>query len=158
MDNERRISRRDWFRLGNSPANPAASQDKLTQTIGNQSPGLQPVPHPVNHDGMDLSELPPMCEALLTGDQVQHLISDIQALASNVLLMQRSPRSKTASASRATTTEQLSAARDALLEGSAPRIQIRYQWQDTHWIDTLENRGGEYRLVRIAHMAETPSS
>jgi hypothetical protein len=158
MDNERKISRRDWFRLSKLHVDPAANQARLRQSIGNQSPDLQAVPHPVNHDGMDLSELPPMCEAILTADQVQQLISDIQALASNVLLMQRSPSCKTASASRATTTEQLRNARDALLEGSVPRVQIRYQWQETHWIDTLENRSGKYRLVRIAHRADTPSS
>lgn len=138
------MTRRDWFRLRPKPQAPG-------KRIGQQAPDLQAIPQPVNHDGMDLSELPPMREAMLAADQIRELFTDIQALATNILLMQRSPRAQQATASRATTSQQLTTARDALLNGAVPRVQLRYRWADADWIDTLENRGDTFRLVRITH-------
>ncbi|MBL9082678.1 MAG: hypothetical protein JNK76_12770 [Planctomycetales bacterium] len=140
------ITRRDWFRL-------SAKSKTDGRRIGQQSPGLQAIPQPVNHDGIDLSELPPMREALLSPEQIRELFADIETHAVDILLMQRSPGAARASASRATTTGQLAAARDSLLAGTVPRIQLRYRWDNTDWIDTLENRDTEFRLVRIAHRA-----
>jgi len=151
MSDDNRISRRDWFRLKATQVETPNEAQRHAQAIGERTPGLEPIPHPENHDGMDLSELPPMREALLSPDEVQQLFADIDSLASNILLMQRSTAARRATASRATTHGQLIAARDALLGGDIARVQIRYQWQGDHWIDTLENRDGEYRLVRIAH-------
>lgn len=123
------------------------------QAIGKGSSGLKPIADPVNHDGMDLSELPPVREAELSIEQVEQLFADIEAMASNILLMQRSSRSQRADASRVTTHWQFVCAKGSLLSGSVPRVQIRYLWQDTHWIDTLENRGCSFRLVRVAHLS-----
>jgi len=119
--------------------------------MGETSHGLQPIEHPVNHDGMDLTELPPMREAMLSVEQVQQLFADIEALASEILLMQRSPRSQRATSARVSTAEQLRTAKDALLSSTLPRVQIRYHWQAMNWIDTLERRDDGVRLIRIAH-------
>ncbi len=157
MADGNRMSRRDWFRLRprQKEQNVEASRN-MPNSVGGAAMGeapdvLQAVAHPVNHDGMDLSELPPMREALLTEEQVRQLFSDIESLASEILLMQRSARSQQATASRATTAEQLRTAQESLLSGNVPRVQIRYHWQDSNWIDTLEARDRGIRLVRIAH-------
>ena len=162
MSDDNKMSRRDWFRLRprHTESNDAASGG--TVNVGGQSMGeapdvLQTVAHPVNHDGMDLAELPPMREALLSEEQVRQLFSDIDSLASDILLMQRSARSQRATASKATTAEQLRTAQESLLSGNVPRVQIRYHWQEANWIDTLEARDDGVRLVRISHNKPTLS-
>ena len=151
MSDAKKMSRRDWFRLARRAktdgANPSADN-----SMGDRADGLEPIERPVNHDGMDLSQLPPLREASLTADQVNQLFADIQELASDILLMQRSTRSPRATASRATTVEQLHSAREAILNGTIPRLQIRYRWEAANWIDTLQSNGEEFRLVRIQHV------
>lgn len=151
MADRDRMSRRDWFRLRPRRKAMADQADFTNQVMGKAPDALQAMAHPINHDGMDLSELPPMREALLSEVQVRQLFSDIESLGSDILLMQRSVRSQRASASTATSTEQLRTAQDALLSGTVPRVQIRYSWEETNWIDTLELRDDGVRLVRIAH-------
>ncbi len=156
MADGNRMSRREWFRLRPRHTDQDAAVSRNTANNDSTAMGeapdvLQTVAHPVNHDGMDLSELPPMREALLTKEQVRQLFSDIESLASDILLMQRSASSQQASVSRATTAEQLRTAQESLLSGNVPRVQIRYLWQETNWIDTLEAREQDVRLVRIAH-------
>lgn len=162
MSDNNKMSRRDWFRLRprhDKPESPPseALADASTDgdcSMGEAPNGLQPIAQPENHDGMDLSELPPMREALLSEEQVRQLFNDIAAHASNVLLMQRSARSRraTASAASTATTEQLTTACESVVSGNVPRIQIRYDWQAANWIDTLERREDGFRLVRITHM------
>lgn len=163
MADDSKMSRRDWFRLrprrpdSDTPTNVTASESlseppiATEHSMGEAPNGLQPIAQPDNHDGMNLSELPPMREALLSEVQVRQLFSDIEALASDVLLMQRSARSQRATASKATTAEQLRTAQDTLLSGTVPRLQIRYHWQEANWIDTLERRDEGVRLIRIVH-------
>ena len=141
MHEPKKVSRRDWFRLHlpGGAARPACDRDPA---VGEEACGLQSIEHPPNHDGMDLDELPPMREAVLGRDQVHELFADVEAHATEVLLMQRRG---------APTSQSLSVARSALLGGDLPRIQIRYRWQGSLWIDTLESRPDGYRLVRIAH-------
>lgn len=156
-----RTSRRDWFRLQprRTPSIDTESDDTVSApgpAMGEAPDRLQEIAHPVNHDDMDLSELPPMREARLSEQQVRQLFSDIESLGSDILLMQRSSRAQRVSASRATastatTAEQLRTAQDSLLSGKVPRVQIRYQWQEANWIDTLELRDDGVRLVRISH-------
>lgn len=160
-----KLSRRDWFRLrprrseADTPADITATEaprQTLSATehaMGESSHGLQPIAHPENHDSMNLSELPPMREALLSEEQVRQLFADIEALASDIRLMQRSARSlrATATASKATTAEQLRIAQETFLSGTVPRLQIRYHWQAANWIDTLERRDNGVRLIRITH-------
>lgn len=156
-----KMSRRNWFRLQprRTPSNETESDDTVnapSRTMGEAPDRLQAIATPVNHDGMDLFELPSMREALLSGEQVRQLFSDIETLGSDILLMQRSSRAQRASASRATaskptTAEQLRTAQDSLLSGKLPRVQIRYHWQEANWIDTLEVRDDAVRLVRISH-------
>jgi hypothetical protein len=151
MTTERKMSRREWFRLSTPRTEPSNKGDSTNSSMGETSPALKAIEHPVNHDGMDLSELPPMREALLNEAEVQDLFSDIAAFGSDVLLMQRSARSPRAAASKATTAEQLRAVQDSFLSGAVPRLQIRYHWQQQNWIDTLERREDGFRLIRIAH-------
>ncbi len=163
MADGNKMSRRDWFQLrprrveSDTPIDVATSEAPSEPPIatkhfmGEAPNGLQPIAHPENHDGMNLSELPPMREALLSEEQVRQLFSDIEALASDVFLMQRSARSQRATASVATTVEQLRTAQESLLSGTVPRVQIRYHWQAANWIDTLERREDGVRLIRITH-------
>ena len=156
MADDQKMSRRDWSRLRprrteSIEKRPDEAVDAPRHTMGESPNGLQAVAHPVNHDGMDLAELPPMREALLSVEQVRQLFSDIELLGSDVLLMQRSARSQRAAGSKVTTDEQLRMAQTTLLSGDVPRVQIRYHWQEANWIDTLERRDDGVRLVRIAH-------
>lgn len=159
MSDNARISRRDWFRLrpvrrvdeplpGNAMV---ASPTQPAHSMGQTQEALQPVNLPENHGGIDLAELPPMREMMLSEEQVRQLFADIVSQASEVLLMQRLPHAQSASAPTLSTPEQLSAAQVSLLSGSVPRLQIRYHWQEVNWIDTLERRAEGVRLVRIKH-------
>lgn len=159
MSDPNTMSRRDWFRLlpqssgSKRPADSAAgsAEAAVTPSMGATPQGLQAIPHPENHHGMNLADLPPMREAVLSEEQVRQLFADIEALASDVLLMQRLPGSTRAAVSTASSAEQLRAAQQSLLTGAIARCQIRYGWEGTHWIDTLERRDTGVRLVRIAH-------
>lgn len=159
MTDSPKLSRRDWFRLRtNAPSDQPtqATRTRATGTepnsMGETQNGLQSIALPENHDGLDLSTLPPMREALLSPDQVRQLFADIEQLATDVLLMQRaSSRGARATASKATSAAELSTAKEAVLSGSVTRLQIRYRWQDAAWIDTLEFRPDGFRLVRISH-------
>ena len=152
MSDAKKMSRRDWFRLARR-SNTDGANPSADNSMGDRADGLEPIDRPVNHDGMDLSQLPPMREATLTAEQVKQLFADIEALASDILLMQRSVRSSRATALRATTVDQLHSAKDAILRGTIPRLQIRYHWEAANWIDTLQSDGGEFRLIRIQHIA-----
>jgi hypothetical protein len=158
MSDSNRMSRRDWFRLLPSRAgsmSPTDNEVGASQAADEHSaarpPGLQAIPHPENHDGMNLAALPPMCEAVLSEEQVRQLFADLEAVASDVHLMQRLAGAARATPSAASSAEQLHAAQQSLLTGAIARCQIRYQWQGIHWIDTLERRDAGVRLVRIAH-------
>jgi len=160
MSDSVKVSRRAWFRLRSpEPINetqrtpePLPPEERAT-AVGQTAVGLSEVAHPPNHDGMDLSELPPMREALLSGEQVSELFSDIEQLGTDILLMQRSSREARANVANADTSRNLQIAKAALLSGTITRIQIRYRWQDTLWIDTLESKPDGYRIIRIAHVS-----
>ena len=149
MSDSEKLSRRDWFRLRHSKPKPPI--EKREAFVGQTAIGLTPVEHPENHDGMDLSELPPMRESILTAEQVNDLFSDIAELAVDVMVMRRSRATSHASASRAESSKSLTIAKRSLLSGELPRVQIRYRWQDSLWIDTVESRPDGYRIIRIAH-------
>lgn len=159
MSDSHRMSRRDWFRLlpqRSEPTKPAAGpanspEAAVAPAMGTTPHGLQAIPHPQNHDGMNLEDLPPMREAFLSEEQVRQLFADIEAFASEITLMQRLPGSARATPSATSVTEQLGTAQQRLLVGAIARVQIRYRWDDRHWIDTLERRDSGIRLVRIAH-------
>jgi hypothetical protein len=153
MSDSPKLSRRDWFRL--RPATAKQQSDSASRSsevsIGQEARGLKPIAHPENHDGLDLSQLPPMREAVLRAEDVRQLFTDIESLATDVLLMQRTSRTANATASRVHTSESLNAAKNALLSGGIRRVQLRYRWENTSWIDTLETQPVGFRLVRIAH-------
>lgn len=153
-----KMSRRAWFRLRpptqQEPPAPAAAIEPIRDpAVGQQTIGLAPVEQPPNHDGMDMSELPPMREAILSKEQVDELFADIEGLGTDVLLMQRRTAAARdrATASPANTANNLQIARTSLLSGKIPRVQIRYRWQDSLWIDTLEAKPEGFRIIRIAH-------
>ena len=135
-------SRRDWFRL-RSPTTPPTQQPQL----GAESrAGLRSIEEPVNHGGLELTELPPMHEAILDEQQVTELFHDIERFASAVQLIARSAADHAPDHSA-----RLSTACKRLLSGSVQKLQVRYQWQDAHWIDTLQRQAVGFRLVRIRH-------
>lgn len=156
MPENTRMSRRDWFRL--SPTRddmktpvinaPAPTREPI---IGHGQEALRPVTVPENHGGINLSELPPMRESQLTKEQVQQLFSDIDLLASDVLLMQRLPNAQRTSANAVASADQLKTTMISLVAGTIARVQIRYRWEESNWIDTLERSDNGFRLVRIQH-------
>lgn len=163
MSENARMSRRDWFRL--KPHRSEAETPSESTPVVNRKPvmgqsqeALQPVAFPENHGGVNLSELPPMCEGLLSEEQVRQLFSDIESLASAVLLMQRLPNAQRATTPGFSTSQQLHAAQINLLSGLIPRVQIRYHWEAVNWIDTLERRENRIRLVRIKHSPASANS
>ena len=158
MSDSTKMSRRAWFRLRPpepetepQPTLESPPEKSRTASVGQTAVGLADIAHPPNHDGMDLAELPPMREALLLAEQVSELFADIEQLGTEILLMQRASRDARANVSNADTARNLQIARTALLSGAIARIQIRYRWQDTLWIDTLESKPEGYRIIRIAH-------
>lgn len=150
MSDSETESRRDSFRL-RLHRRDAATASHREASVGEQAVGFNPVAHPPNHDGMNLADLPPMREALLSREQVEEVFSDIEQLATDVLLMQRSSRTAQASVSQADRSHNLQVAKTSLLSGSLARVQIRYRWQGALWIDTLEAKPGGFRIVRITH-------
>lgn len=158
------ISRRDWFRLRLSPSASSPSDSALDDsdegsgarsTPSNPTPlaptPLAPVPEPPNHDGMDLSQLPPMREALLEASQLDELASDIQTYGQQIQLLHRGLADSKPNQTPMPSSEQISWAISCLQSGQIQRLQIRYRWNSALWIDTLENRSGSFRLVRIQH-------
>jgi hypothetical protein len=133
-----------------APPNQSSDGDS-SERVCESANGLKPIQQPPNHDGMDLSKLPPMREAILSNEQVIQLLDDIQQLGTDVLLMQRPTSAKRADASKVESSQQLAIARTALLCGEIPRVQIRYRWQNQQWIDTLKSTEDGYHIVRIAH-------
>ncbi len=143
-------TRRDWFRLRLPRENRMLGESNNSANTH----AMQTIAHPPNHDGMDLSQLPPMREALLTGEQVANLFTDVGILATEVQLMQRSQGSAKATAAQAQTIEQLELARNALMSGVIPRLQVRYRWLNALWIDTLTSSSEGFKLIRIQHTSK----
>lgn len=163
MTDSFKISRRDWFRLKLPLTNQGKAQeenqiaDRPAPLVGSgPATGLQPIEHPPNHDGMNLADLPPMRAAVLSTDEVAALFADIGQFGSDVQLMQRANDSSRATATTAKMGEQLELAKLALVTGTVPRLQIRYRWDGSLWIDTLKTQPDGFHLVRILH-AGSPS-
>ena len=135
MSDSHRMSRRDWFRLlprgaESETATDTAARAPVPAAVHSMGPaphGLQAIPHPQNHDGMNLADLPPMREAVLSEEQVRQLFADIEAFASEILLMQRLASTARATASATSATEQLRTTQQSLLAGAIARVQIRYR-------------------------------
>ncbi len=138
-DNPRQMSRRDWFRL----RAPYVSKESLGTE---PQKSLQPIDEPPNYDGMDLSELPPIHEAMISADDVKALFADIKHCAKDVQLIARG--AKQAGPDQSGSLEEIG---EALLSGRVKKMQVRYVWQSSRWIDTLEQQPNGFRLVRIAH-------
>jgi hypothetical protein len=134
------MNRREWFRL---------RIPKEANQLPN-APRLRPMELPPNNDGMDLNALPPMCEALISREEVRVLFSDLADHAENIQLFHKERNSR-GDQHVGSNSERLHIASSALLQGLTARIQIRYSWNGAHWIDTLEAKEAGYRLVRIEH-------
>ncbi len=141
------LSRRDWFRLRSPALKPATGPSTSQQRLGTEPPaGFQSIDEPVNHGGVDLSSLPPMHEATLNAQEVAALLDDLEQFATAVQLIARRDGGDAPDHSA-----QLGSAGKQLLSGNVQKLQIRYQWQNAHWIDTLQKQPGGFRLVRIRH-------
>lgn len=149
MSDAGRMTRRDWYLLGPN----RATGDNVSELDGAAQRGLQPIAQPINHDGLDLSELPPMREAMLSVDQIKQLFRDLNEHATDIVLMRRTLQSSRAQAAPVATPNDLQLACEALLGGQVPRVQIRYKFAGADWIDTVERRESVFRLVRIVHTA-----
>ncbi len=136
------ISRRDWFRL----RKPSFNTDRPFNLGEHDQTGLQPIEEPVNHGQVNLASLPPMHEATLNKEDVSSLFADIGKHALHITLIARRT-----SGDKNDQSGQLAAACEQLLHGSVSRVQIRYEWENTKWIDTLERKPDGFRLVRIQH-------
>ncbi len=147
MNEPRKLSRREWFRL-NAPHQNKSLGDVLPTTRNIPLQTTEQPPHP---DGFSLAQLPPMLEAVLTLPDLDSLLADIDQLASDVTLLQRANHSGYDSSTVPNASHRFKLARTALVSGQTNRIQIRYHWQGKFWIDTLEKQDCGFRLVRIAH-------
>ena len=87
-------------------------------------------------------ELPPIREAFLTPRSLDALFADLAQYTRNVRLTM---------SAKSTTPVALATAHEQLASGQITKLQIRYEWEQTSWIDTLERRGSGFRLVRIQH-------
>ena len=149
------LSRRDWFRLSRSRSTSSevntpkeTSRPKDEARLGDQSSnGMNPVSEPVNHGGINLSDLPPMREAILGVAEIEALFADLSRFASNVQLIARR-RNAGADGDHS---PRLAEACERLVSGDVRKMQVRYEWQDARWIDTFELQDGGIRLVRIQH-------
>jgi len=139
-DQQPEMTRRNWFRL----TKPVVPQDKLG--VERQA-GMQSIEEPVNHGGVDLASLPPMHEATLDSKEVASLFADLKRHATAVQLIARRAAGNSPDQSA-----DLSSACDQLLGGKVRKLQIRYEWQNARWIDTLECLPNGFRLVRIQHV------
>ena len=140
------VSRRDWFRLKPpTPKPPTPNHDSLGREA---STDLQDVPTPDHSHEPTLTDLPPIHEAILGSEQLQELFADIEHHGSNIQLMVRGA-SRSSAKSSASSVDALRSACKQLLAGTAVKLQIRYAWQQANWIDTIENKSGQYRLVRM---------
>ena len=153
MNHPQQPSRRDWFRLRPRPSNPT--------TLGagrptDQANGFQTIDLPSDEGPLDPNDLPPMREAFLTNGQVANLFTDIESAATDVLLMQRRSARATVQTEHSLFVR-MQHAKNALLTGQMPRVQIRYRWNDANWIDTLEATDNQFRLVRISHPGDAGS-
>ena len=107
---------------------------------------MQPISKPPNHDGLDMSELPPVHQAELSKEELIALFADVEQCATNIeIIGQRSaPGQVDANA-------YLQTLLDKLLRGEVEKTQIRYAWRSIRWIDTIQLSANRYRLVRIGH-------
>ena len=150
MSDSPKLTRRDWFRLS-KPTRDNLMGDECTLNassaeVGN---GLQAIEHPPNHDGMNLEDLPPLREAMLTEADVAALFDDIRTHGTEVQLMQkRGARNSHASVN---SDSSLQVAKRLFLSGEVQRLQVRYRWNALLWIDTLVRQAAGTRLVRVSH-------
>jgi hypothetical protein len=93
--------------------------------------------------------LPPMCDAILDGEQLAALFRDYRACLNGVeILVKRGPGMVTAGSPPT-----LDEAEQMLALSQARGLQIRYTHDRSQWLDTLMPVAGGVRLVRIAHPA-----
>lgn len=97
---------------------------------------------------MSQPPLPQVLEGLLDAPTLAALFDDVGATGGllGVVIKQGRQASPPRGASA------LGAARDALREGRATAVQLRYRHDGREWWDTVMTAGpGAWRLVRIAH-------
>lgn len=149
--NNSNISRRDWFRLGKVQPDEVSQPAVSLNGYGASDQNLQLVATPENHSGSELRQLPPIGEALLDQSQLDQLFLDIRQFGINVQCVQRRTERSAEPMTHEDSLIQLAMVHQQLSSGLLQRAQVRYQWDGQNWIDTLERKSGNYRLVRIGH-------
>jgi hypothetical protein len=98
----------------------------------------------------DGSPIPEMRDALLSAEDVHALVADLttHAHVTNTLC-KAGPRQQTPPHNLP-----LTDAVEMLLARSVTAIQIRYEYDDHHWTDTLLHIPGGIRLVRCQHVPQ----
>ena len=91
--------------------------------------------------------MPPMCQALLSDDDLTSLFEDLAACTSVLSVQEKGSVEAYAEAGPAV----LSAAKSKLLSGAVRGLQIRYAYQDHDWTDTLLRLPDGTRLIRCQH-------
>ncbi|HIE96532.1 MAG TPA: hypothetical protein EYG03_01935 [Planctomycetes bacterium] len=94
--------------------------------------------------------MPPMCEAVLSDDDLARLFEDLAACTSILSVQEKG----SVEAYAQTGPAGLSSAQSRLLSGTVRGLQIRYAYQDHDWTDTLIRLPNGTRLVRCQHPDE----
>jgi hypothetical protein len=100
-------------------------------------------------DTLNPLSLPPLQAAVLDAATLQSLFEDLAAETSVDEILMKGEACGYASGGRPS----LSGALEALEQGSAMGVQIRYRYQGSAWWDTLLRTPEGVRLVRIEHPA-----
>jgi len=130
-------------RVGDTATQPRRLPPKLGATGRAR---MQPLAKPPNHDGLDMSELPPVHQAELSKEELAALFADVGQCATNIeIIGQRN------APGQLDINALLQSLLEKLLRGEVEKTQIRYAWRSIRWIDTIQRDANRFRLVRIGH-------
>ncbi len=120
---------------------------ETSATPAEDAPSAGAVKRPLGPDPIEAAPLPPLQAALLDELTLDRLFQEIAALPTSLeVIVKWAPREHTPDG-RTSLTE----AREALRDGRAFGLQLRYPLDGSLWFDTLMRIDGGVRLVRIAH-------
>lgn len=88
--------------------------------------------------------VPPMWQAGLDAGAIEQLFADLTVAVEVLSVQGKAGAGQYASAEPLT----LASARERLMSGEFPGVQIRYRFEDREWIDTLLRVAHGFRLVR----------
>jgi hypothetical protein len=91
--------------------------------------------------------VPLMVEGLIDADTLRRLFQDLSVAAKIISLREKGGPVDYASDNEYTPADAL----QRLLSGASRAIQVRYQFGDAEWTDTVLTTGVGYRVVRCRH-------